>query len=132
MPSIPALDRLQSQLLTSGLQERNNALYQVISQLIAFLRQNINSTEAQISVISGGGSSGGSTSVISNGFPIPMDGADGMDGEPGPPGPRGIQGLIGPMGPPGFDGESCECDSLPFVGNSLYDGTALGTFQQMM
>lgn len=130
MPSIPALDRLQSQLLTSGLQERNNALFQVISQLIGFLRQNINATEAQISVISGGGSSPSST-VISNGFPMPLDGIDGEDGAtiPGPQGPRGF---IGPMGPPGFDGESCECDSLPFVGNSLYDGTALGTFQQMM
>lgn len=33
------LSRLQSQLLTSGLQQTNNALYQVINQLINAARQ---------------------------------------------------------------------------------------------
>ena len=32
------LDRLKSQLMTSGLQQKDNALFQVINQLIDFLR----------------------------------------------------------------------------------------------
>lgn len=133
MPDIIALDRLKSQLLTSGLQERNQALYQVINQLIDFLRQSINLTSAQITALtpSGGGSGGGT--IITNANGIPLDGFDGTDGEMGPPGQQGPRGFQGPIGPPGFDGESYESDSLPFVGNSLYDGVAtLGTFQQMM
>lgn len=34
----PDLDRLKSSLLTSGLQQKDNALYQVINQLIDFMR----------------------------------------------------------------------------------------------
>lgn len=133
MPDIVALDRLKSQLLTSGLQERNQALFQVINQLIDFLRQSINLTASQITAItsSTSGGSGGGT-IITNGAVMPLDGEDGADGIPGIPGPQGIQGLIGPMGPPGIDGD-CEDWTMPFVGNSVYDGTAsLGTFTQMM
>lgn len=54
MATQPALDRLKSQLLTSGLQERNNALFQVINQLIDNLRQNIDTTQAQITAIPAG------------------------------------------------------------------------------
>jgi hypothetical protein len=50
------LDRLKSQLLTSGLQQENFALYQVINQLIDFLRGNIAAVE---DIVSGGGSGGG-------------------------------------------------------------------------
>lgn len=35
----PDLDRLKAQLLTSGLQQSNNALYQVINQLINSVKQ---------------------------------------------------------------------------------------------
>src|SRR5262245_25269579 len=58
MPDIEALDRLKSQLLTSGLQERNNALWQVINQLIDFLRRNIDTVTAQTGSSGGGGGSG--------------------------------------------------------------------------
>ena len=51
MPDIAALDRLISQLNTSGLAQRNNDLYQVIKQLIQFLRQTIDSTTAQITAV---------------------------------------------------------------------------------
>ncbi len=54
-----ALDRLKSQLLTSGLQQDNFALYQVINQLIDYLRGEITATQATISGGSGGGGGGG-------------------------------------------------------------------------
>ena len=47
-PKLQALDRLRSQLLTSGVQDKNMPLFQVIDQLIKLLRENIDSTEAQI------------------------------------------------------------------------------------
>lgn len=53
------LDRLQSQLLTSGFQQKNNPLYQVISQLIKALKE--------VQKISSSGSSGGTvTNNITN------------------------------------------------------------------
>jgi|PlaIllAssembly_1097288.scaffolds.fasta_scaffold00172_8 hypothetical protein len=53
------LDRLKSQLLTSGLQQENFALFQVINQLIDFLRNEVAATEAAISGSSGGGGGAG-------------------------------------------------------------------------
>lgn len=134
MPDIAALDRLRSQLLTSGVQERNNALYQVIDQLIAYLRQNINATQAQITAITPSGGGGGST--FQSTFPPGMisgyhgdtDGdiiilpnnqgniccispiIPGRDGEDGQdaiivPGLPGLPGLDGLRGPAGMDGE---------------------------
>lgn len=130
-PNIKALDRLKSQLLTSGLQERNNALFQVINQLIDYLRQGIDSVQSQINAAgsgSGGGGGGGSTITIVNGSIIPRDGEDGSDGfsivgPPGPPGP------IGPMGFPGIDGNSDDW-SIPFIGNVLLKTT--GTYTQVI
>jgi hypothetical protein len=49
------LDRLKSQLLTSGLQQENFALFQVINQLIDFLRAEVTATQNAISGSSGGG-----------------------------------------------------------------------------
>jgi hypothetical protein len=51
MAIIPQLDRLQAQLLTSGLSQKNNALYQVIDQLIKALRQGIDELESQVIAI---------------------------------------------------------------------------------
>lgn len=51
-----SLDRLKSQLLTSGLQQENTALFQIINQLIDYLRGNINATQA---ALTGGGGGGG-------------------------------------------------------------------------
>lgn len=50
------LDRLQSQLLTSGLQQRNSALYQVIDELIKYIRT---LNQATFGISTGGGSGGG-------------------------------------------------------------------------
>lgn len=53
------IDRLKSQLLTSGLQQENFALFQVINQLIDFLRGEVAATDAAISGSSGSGGGGG-------------------------------------------------------------------------
>jgi hypothetical protein len=123
MAIIPQLDRLQAQLLTSGLSQKNSALYQVIDQLIKALRQGINEVEAQVIAItpapSGGG--GGGTIITSS---MPMgdisDGNEDSDWNWGPPGLKGDTGAQGLQGPPGMDGEDCECESMPFVGTVLY------------
>lgn len=49
----PDLDRLQSQLLTSGLQNKDQPLYQVISQLILFARRLQQELEARIAGTAG-------------------------------------------------------------------------------
>lgn len=54
MPNIASLDRLKSQLLTSGIQEKNQALYQIINQLIDFLRQSIDFADESIIVLTSG------------------------------------------------------------------------------
>lgn len=56
MANQTALDRLKAQLLTSGLQQRDQPLYQVINQLIGFLRDSINDIDGQLNP---GGSGGG-------------------------------------------------------------------------
>lgn len=56
MPKQPNLDRLRAQLSATGLKDREPALYQVIDQLIQFVRQSRDST---LEVIGGGTSGGG-------------------------------------------------------------------------
>lgn len=46
-----AVDRLKSQLLTSGLQQKDQPLYQVINQLIGFVRQLIDETGTAVDSI---------------------------------------------------------------------------------
>lgn len=50
-----AIDRLKAQLLTSGLSQQNQALFQVINQLIGAVRQSLEGVEA----ITGSGGGGG-------------------------------------------------------------------------
>ena len=124
MAIIPQLDRLKAQLLTSGLSQKNNALFQVINQLIDALRQGINELEGQITVINTPApGSGGGTIVSGIGAPlgdISSSDESNDDWNWGPQGKQGIQGIQGLQGPPGMDGEDCECESMPFVGTSLY------------
>jgi len=54
--STQTLDRLKSQLLTSGLQQRNSSLYQVIDQLIDYVRS---LNQATFGTSTSGGSGGG-------------------------------------------------------------------------
>lgn len=103
MPSIESIDRLKAQLLTSGIQEKNQPLYQVINQLIGFLRQTITETEAAIAGLGTGTSGSGTTTV--NQFIQQISFGDG-DSDDGMtiPGPKGIDGIIGRDGMPGPPG----------------------------
>lgn len=127
--TMPDLDRLKSQLLTTGLQQKDFPLYQVIDQLIAALRQTINVVDDALPSSGGGGSAFGQSfatianekatlpssrrlvagpgisfndnfnNLIISGAPIP--GSDGIEGDEGPMGVPGIQGPVGPAGPSG-------------------------------
>jgi hypothetical protein len=57
--NVQSLDRLKAQLLTSGIQEKNQALYQVINLLIDTVRQGFSETNAAVFTPSGGGIPGG-------------------------------------------------------------------------
>ena len=85
MANIPALDRLKSQLQMTGLQQKNFPLYQIISQLIDFLRQGIDTSAAGLAnvsaAISAATPSSSSTTQIILGTPFSTDGIDGLDGE---------------------------------------------------
>lgn len=101
----PQLDRLHSQLLTSGLSQKNQPLYQVIEQLIGAVRQGFNEVEGSIISLtpSGGSPSGANTSVVGD---MPLWRTQEFS-DTGPlviVGPKGDIGSVGPMGPPGMDG----------------------------
>ena len=100
MPNIAGLDRLKSQLLTSGIQQQNQALFQVINQLIDYLRSTID-LAATAAATSGGGST--ATTIIQNLIALGDDGGGGDDPIPipGPAGPAGVPGGPGADGAPG-------------------------------
>jgi len=93
-----SIDRLKAQLLTSGLSQKDQPLFQVINTLIDAVRTSLFGVETLNSNNSGGGS--GSSTIINNtilnglGFGL-LDGEDGLEGIPGIQGPRG---LVGPSG----------------------------------
>lgn len=96
--------RLYSSLLNTGLQVKDNALYQVIRDLIGQV-----SKLASAANSSSGSSGSGSSTVTEDKrtFILGLDGSDGYDGFDGLPGPAGKDGIIGrngTIGPPGMDG----------------------------
>lgn len=138
--TVAGLDRLKSQLLTSGLQQRDQPLYQVINQLIDYVRQGFTSVDGQITDITGGSGGGGMSQsfvttqnelgtlsnsrriVAGSGVNINNDGQRLIiNSEPipfpgeiveGPMGPPGIQGPQGPMGLMGPPGmDGLSCES---------------------
>lgn len=91
-PTFPDLDRLKVTLLKSGLQQKDQPLYQVINQLIDFLRKSISQLQDATSGSSGGG---GTTTINQTIQQLLLDG-DGDSGEADIiPGPRGIDGVNG-------------------------------------
>lgn len=98
--------RLYSALLNTGLQSRDNALYQVIHDLIA----NLVLVSKQTNTVISGGSS---TSVVNNNNTQFLNSVSDSEipGEDGRPGVQGIQGIQGPQGIPGLDGVDGE-DSI--------------------
>lgn len=123
-PNIVALDRLKAQLLTSGIQGRNNALFQVIDQLIDFLRQDINLTQSQIAALT---PSGGQSTIVERFILAGLDGTDGLDAV-GTQGKDGVAGPTGESGPPGVsmlanDGEDGQDGlNIPNPGPAGADG----------
>jgi hypothetical protein len=127
-----AIDRLKASLLTSGVQQQNNALFFVIDQLINAVRDSLTGVQT----ITGGGGGGGGIlgqtfATVNNdqatlpnsrqlwpgagiqfndqGQKLVIGAAypfimDGEPGEDGPIGPPGIQGPIGLTGPAGPSG----------------------------
>lgn len=129
------IDRLKAQLLTSGLSQQNQALFQVINLLIDATRQALFNSQQ----ITGGGSGGGGllggtflTSADETGSlpqsrqvlpgsgiqfqdtpgrriihaAIPFGMDSGGEGEDGPPGPPGRDGVAGAPGPAGANAVS--------------------------
>lgn len=119
--------RLRSQLLTSGLQQKDQPLFQVINSLIGAVELLIKNGNINAQDVSNLVSSGSSNQDLGARIPgmMGMDGEDGIDGMsiPGPmglQGPAGIAGTggpagpttIGPMGINGVDGD----DGYPIPG----------------
>ncbi len=105
MPNISSLDRLKSQLQTTGLQRTNFPLYQLINQLIDYLRKSIDLAAqevADLGAITTPSSIPDSHVVI--GTPYYDSGDSGEDGPPGPPGRIGVDGIQGAEGSPGMPG----------------------------
>lgn len=106
--------RLYTALLNTGLQQKDNPLYQVIRQLIDQLA---NVTRTINSGTTGGGSVGATGATGPQGqIGFAIDGIDGddtimvMPGPQGNPGPTGLTGPVGLTGPiglaeDGVDGE---------------------------
>lgn len=125
MATTNRLDRLLSQLNTSGLQQKDNPLYQVIAELIKQVKrvdsETIGSSSTSITNLT----------EISQFIDLSGSGGDG-DGEIGPPGPRGADGAAGingstgaagplTLGPMGLNGEDGE-DGFPIPGNQGIQG----------
>src|SRR5665213_203847 len=111
--SVVDASRLQSILLTSGLQQKDPPLYQVINALISGV--------SNLQGSSSSGAGGGSSVIINNKTEIKQlnineDGIDGFDGFPGLQGLAGINGIIGrdgSIGMPGLDGLDAEESLIP-------------------
>lgn len=120
--TIPQLDRLKAQLLTSGLSQKDQPLFQIINQLIDALRQGITELEGHIVTITNNIAPPSTVGVIiTNRGLISSDEGfnEGMESVMMIPGPSGSRGPIGLMGPPGLDGVCDECSCMPFVGSIL-------------
>src|SRR4030095_4454678 len=127
---VQGVDRLQAQLLTSGLSQRNQPLYQVIHDLIRIIRTGFDDIEGQILNISGTSTPTTVNVVESGSAPDPC--CEDECCESVPYVVQGPQGLTGPMGPPGMDGFSVDGDidleNPPYsfqlgIGNSIIPGT---------
>lgn len=116
-----AIDRLKGQLLTSGLSEKNQPLFQIINQLINAVSQSINDINTINTEMGGSGGTPIPTEKIITTGSSDIPAIDGIDGEPGPAGPigqTGPRGLVGPMGLSSFSDEIVDeiiSHSNPFI-----------------
>ncbi len=93
-PVLPDLDRLKVTLLKSGIQQKDQPLYQVINQLIDFLRKSIGILQSDVAAVSGGGGSTATTQIIQQLLLDGDSGGDGGDTIPGPQGEPGENGMV--------------------------------------
>lgn len=127
MANVQQIDRLKSQLLTTGLQTKDNGLFQIINQLIDTLREGINQNTEQIRGVTIDYQQAIDAAVANDvGKYILLDGEPGEDGVMGPPGKDGIVGRDGVIGRDGLtipvlDGED-GMDGFPVIGPSGRDG----------
>lgn len=125
--------RLRSQLMTSGLQQKDQALFQVINSLIGaidILIKNTNVTAQNVSNLVSSGSNNQDFGARIPGI-MGMDGEDGIDGMsipgsqgiPGSAGAIGAGGPAGPttIGPMGIDGADGD-DGMPIPGSQGIQG----------
>jgi hypothetical protein len=100
-----SINRLKSQLLTSGISKQNQPLFQIINQLIDAVRDSVStSNEALTHAGTGTGSGGTSFITVQQTLALINEGADDYSDVPpipGPIGPTGSTGSVGPMGPMG-------------------------------
>ena len=118
--------RLYIPLLNTGLQQKNNPLYQVVHDIIGHLVSISNSFSSSTSSGNSGGSSSSSVTNITQQIvqELSSDGIDGLDSFiPGPQGLQGIRGVTG-IGMDGMDGlDGMDGFSINSSGNSGVDST---------
>jgi hypothetical protein len=105
MPNIAGLDRLKSQLLTSGLSQQNQPLFQVINQLIDYLRSTIDLAATAAAASSGSGST---VNQFIQQILLEDGGGGGDEATP-------IPGAVGPSGGPGATGADGAPGSILFL-----------------
>lgn len=118
---IKDLSRLKNQLLNTGLQQKDNPLWQVINQLIDQIQALTNNA---LNPGSGGGSS---STIINNDITqvIGLIGETGEIGEIGPVGPKGRIGNRGPRGYIGPPGDCCESnETIIMINNSGFGSSS--------
>lgn len=120
------LKRLKATLLISGLQQKDQPLFQVINQLIDALQEFVNEVSAAL----GPGGGGGTVNNITNNILQLMEQAGISSGDdiiiPGPPGANGTSGTNGRDGLtiPGMDGMDGQ-DQFYLIQSSIIDTYAV-------
>ena len=110
---IKDLSRLKNQLLNTGLQQKDNPLWQVINQLVEQIQALTNNA-----LSSGSSSSGGNVVINQITQQLGLVGETGDEGIPGPPGVRGLRGLRGLRGYPGIQGDDgSDTESIIMIGS---------------
>lgn len=103
------LSEIKAVLLTSGVQQTNQPLWQAINQLLDYL------IKAENDAAASGAGSGGSSAVASQILQLLFQELGQHDDWILIPGPRGLDGIAGLIGPPGQDGIDGE-DAIPIPG----------------
>lgn len=107
-------DRLYQILQNTGLQNKDQPLYQLLFYLIGIIND-INNTSSG----GGGGGGGSSTTVLINTL-LGLPGDEGLNGEDGIPGPAGAAGVDGANGMVPYFIASTETFTVPLYKQALF------------